>query len=59
MAIGYVNHIESGYINASDEMTNYEPLSFNEKKEKLLKNDNIVANSLLKIFMNIKNRKEN
>ena len=59
MAIGYVNHIESGYISSVDELSNYETLSLDEKKEKLLKNDTIVADSFFKIFLNIKDMKEN
>lgn len=56
MGIGYANHIENGYIDASDEMTNYEPLTSNEKKKKLKYNDQIVAGSLFKIFLNIKDK---
>ena len=54
MAVGYINHVKTGYINAIDEMTNYETLSLDEKKERLLINDTIVADSLFKIFLNIK-----
>jgi hypothetical protein len=37
-------------------MTNYEQLTSNEKKKKLKYNDQIVAGSLFKIFLNIKDK---
>ena len=50
MGLGYIIHVEKGYINSCDAFTNYEYLTEEQKKNKLLNNDELVAKSFYKIF---------
>ena len=52
MGFGYIIHTEKGYINSSDAITNFEYLTDEQKKKKLLNNDEVVADSFYKIFLN-------
>ena len=55
MAKGYVVHVDKNlsYVNACDEFTNYKHLTENEKIKRLSNNDQVVADSLYQIFLNI------
>ena len=52
MGFGYIIHTKEGYINSSDALTNFEYLTDEQKKKKLLNNDEVVADSFYKIFLN-------
>jgi hypothetical protein len=52
MGFGYIIHTNEGYINSSDVFTNFEYLTDEQKKKKLLNNDEVVADSFYKIFLN-------
>lgn len=50
MGFGYIIHTNEGYINLSNVFTNFEHLTDEQKKKKLLNNDEVVADSFYKIF---------
>ena len=52
MGFGYIIHTNEGYINSSNVFTNFEHLTDEQKKKKLLNNDEVVADSFYKIFLN-------
>ncbi len=54
MAKGYVIHVDKdfSYVNACDEFTNYTYLTEDEKIKRLSNNDQVVADSFYKIFLN-------
>ena len=55
MAKGYVVHVnkDTSYVNACDEFTNHKHLTEDEKIKRLSNNDQVVADSLYQIFLNI------
>jgi hypothetical protein len=52
MGFEYIIHTNEGYINSSDVFTNFEYLTDEQNKKKLLNNDEVVADSFYKIFLN-------